>query len=191
MALYRRYPRSKSLDDLDRSIDLLEKELQKPQPDHPKIQILLVTLVGICLTSLKIRGNEAALERLRSNARTAVSKLPESPEKTWVDDLLGTADTIREFLSVDPVLNQILDAVRQPGLSDSDRPKSSEQNTTLLAVYDDLPEGQKWIRLLELLPGNPEEEILMQDTYRFNERKPKVRSKLKFYEFVSPRELTM
>ena len=160
LALYARYPRSKSLEDLDRSIDLLEKELQKPQPDHPKIQILLVTLVRICLTSLKIRGNEAALDRLTCNATTAVSKLPESPEKTWINDLLGTADTIRDFLSVGPVLNQIFHAVRQPGLNDSDQPKSSEQNTTLLAVYDDLPEGQKWIRLVELLPGNPEEEII-------------------------------
>ncbi|KAN0083382.1 Heterokaryon incompatibility protein (HET) domain containing protein [Elaphomyces granulatus] len=160
LALYHRYQRSKSLEDLDRSIDLLEKELQKPQPDHPKIQILLVTLVKICLTRLENGGNEATLDRMISNAENAVSKLPESPDKTWINDLLGRAYSIQDFLSVGPVLNQILDEVRQPGLSDSDQPKSSEQNTTLLAVYDGLPEGQKWIRLLELLPGNPEEEII-------------------------------
>ena len=158
-AFHSRYLSTKSAEDIEKALGLLEKALKSPDAGQPVRHLYLEKLVMYSVDMLGHTSEKPDLNRLISNAKFAISELPQSASKDEIEGLLSKAETSRELLGQRPLLDSIFKEFGDLKLNDQDGPKTIGKTYVPKALYDQFAIGPGEIRTLEVISGEPDEDI--------------------------------
>jgi hypothetical protein len=159
-AFHSRFSRTKATEDIEKAVDLLEKALKLPEARQPVRHLFLQKLVQYSVDTLRHTRAKSDLNRLISNAKFAVSELPQSESKESIEYLISRAETSRELLDQRPLLDSIFTQLGDLKLDDKNGPKPIGKTYVPKALYDRFTIGAAEIRTLEVMPGKPDEDIV-------------------------------
>ncbi|OQV09929.1 hypothetical protein CLAIMM_14002 [Cladophialophora immunda] len=158
-AFHSRFSRTKATDDIEKAVGLFEKALKTPDAGELVRHVMLQKLVQYSAEALRGSDAKAGLNRLISNAKFAVAELPPSETRERIQGTLSRAETSRELLEQGPMLEKIF---KEAGvkLDDKDGPKPIGKTYIPKALYDSFTIGSAEIRIIEVMPGEPDEGIV-------------------------------
>ena len=102
---------------------------------------------------------EPDIQRLIANAKFAIPELPESDTKDEIRSILSKAETTTELLSQREMLKEIFETLGDLKLDDKSGPKPVGKTFVPHALYESYKIGASEIRALEVMPGEPNEDI--------------------------------
>lgn len=153
--------RNKNAVDIERALDSLEKGLESPEAGDSARQAFLLRLVQCSRDLLEHTKAKEDISRLVKNAKFALSGLPPSDDRERIEDIVSQAETGLELLGQRSMLDSIFEAV--PGataiLNEKGALPAIGKTYVPRAVYDKCNISQRQIRTLEILPGDPAEDI--------------------------------
>jgi tetratricopeptide (TPR) repeat protein len=158
-AFHARFKSTKTVDDLEKALSLLETALKSPEAGRPVRHLYLQNLVVYSMALLRARP-EPDIQRLIANAKFAIPELPESDTKDEIESLLSRAETTAELLHQREMLKSIFEALGDLKLDDKTGPKPVGKTFVPQTLYDSFGIGTSEIRILEVMPGVRDEDII-------------------------------
>jgi tetratricopeptide (TPR) repeat protein len=158
-AFHARFESTKTADNLEKALSLLENALKFSEAGRPVRHIFLQRLVAYSLELLHARP-EPDIQRLIVNAKFVIPELPESDTKDEVRSTLSRAETTIELLSQREMLNSVFKTLGDLKLNDKSGPKPIGKTFVPHALYESYKIGASEIRTLELMSGEPDEDII-------------------------------
>ncbi|KAK4447292.1 hypothetical protein QBC34DRAFT_467910 [Podospora aff. communis PSN243] len=143
-AYYSRFMRTKATEDIGRSLQLINATLSSTGAELPLRHHFLEKLVQYSVEKIRHSKATGDLDGLIANARFAMTELPQSYTKERIGGILKQAEMGRELL-----------AQRQ-----MKAPEPIGKTFVPEVLYEKLPVGRKEIRVLELLPGDADADVV-------------------------------
>lgn len=158
-AFHARFKSTKAADNLEKALSLLENALKSSEAGRPVRHLFLQRLVAYSM-ELQSARPEPDIQRLIANAKFAISELPESDTKDEIKNILSRAETTTELLFQREMLNKIFETLGDLKLDDKSGPKPIGKTFVPHTLYELCKIGASEIRTLELLPAEPDEDIV-------------------------------